>query len=87
VIKGSQANKTTSASISPTYVSLRQKLIDDGTLVDKNTCYEFMVDTVFGSISPASNVVLGRQSNGNIEWINEQGKTYKERQDEIYNAE
>jgi hypothetical protein len=31
-----------------------------------------------------SNVVLGRQSNGNIEWVNEHGKNYKERQNEIY---
>lgn len=87
VLKGSQANKTTSASISSTYISLRNKLFEDGTLVDKGAFYEFTVDTVFGSISPASNVVLGRQSNGNNEWVNAQGKTYKERQDEIYKTE
>lgn len=87
VTKGSQANKTTSPSISQTYISLRDKLIKDGTLIDKGDFYEFTADTIFGSISPASNVVLGRQSNGNIEWLNDQGKTYKERQNEIYKAE
>lgn len=87
VLKGSQANKTTSPSISPTYISLRQKLIEDGTLIDKGEYYEFTADAIFGSISPAANVVLGRQSNGNIEWVNEQGKTYKERQDEIFKPE
>jgi len=87
VLKGSQVSKATSPSISPTYVSLRKKLIDDGTLFDKGAYYEFMVDIVFGSISPAANGVSGRQSNGNVEWINSQGKTYKERQDEIYKPE
>lgn len=84
VAKGSQANKTTSASLSQTYIALRQKLIVEGTLSDKGDYYEFTADTVFSSISPAANMVLGRQSNGYNEWINMQGQTYRERQDEIY---
>lgn len=86
VLKGSQANKTTSPSISSTYVSLRQKLINDGTLIDRGNIYEFAADAVFESISPAANVVLGRQSNGNIEWLTGDGKTYKQRQEEIYKS-
>lgn len=86
VLKGSQANKNLSSSISGTYVNLRKKLIEEGTLVDKGDFYEFAEDTVFESISPPSNIVLGRQSNGNIEWLNETGKTYKERQADIYKA-
>jgi hypothetical protein len=77
ILRVSQANKTSSPSISPTYISLRQKFIENGTLIDKGEYYEFTADTIFGSISPAANVVSGRQSNGNIEWINDQERPIK----------
>lgn len=84
VLKGSQANKTLTPSINKTYINLRDKLISEGSLIDKGDFYEFTEDVIFNSISPASNIVLGRQSNGNIEWLNERGVTYKQRQDEIF---
>ena len=77
VLKGSQANKKLSISLSQTYKKLHEKLIKLGILVDKGSFYEFAEDTVFSSTSAASNIVLGRQSQGPIEWINDQNKTYK----------
>lgn len=84
VIQGSQANKHKSKSMTDTYVKLRNKLIEEGTLIEKNEWFEFSADTIFSSISAASNVVLGRQSNGNTEWVNGAGKSFKDRQNEIY---
>lgn len=77
VVKGSQANKNLSNSISDTYVKLKEKLIVSSILVDKGEYYEFVEDTVFSSTSAASNIVLGRQSQGPVEWINSANKTYK----------
>ena len=77
VTKGSQANKTLSPSISDTYKKLQEKLIASGILVDKVDFYEFTENTVFSSTSAASNIVLGRQSQGPVEWLNSQNKTYK----------
>ncbi len=77
VTKGSQANKTLSPSISDTYKKLQEKLIASGILSDKGDFYEFTEDTVFSSTSAASNIVLGRQSQGPVEWLNSANKTYK----------
>ncbi len=84
VLKGSQASKTLTPSITQTYINLRNKLINEGSLIDNGEFYEFAEDVVFKSISAASNIVLGRQSNGNTEWLNESGVTYKQRQNEIF---
>lgn len=78
VTKGSQANKTITSSMSETYVRLRHKLIESGVLTENGEFLEFAKDTVFSSPSAASNIVLGRQSAGPIEWIDASGKTYKE---------
>ncbi len=76
--KNSQANKNVSPSMTDNYKILRQKLIETNILVDKGEFYEFLDDTVFSSPSAASNIILGRQSAGPIEWVNIKGKTYKE---------
>ena len=78
VLKGSQASKSTSATISPGWVKLRQKLLHQHIWIDKGEYYEFVEDAHFKSASAASSAVLGRQSAGPIYWINDQGKTYSE---------
>lgn len=78
VVKGSKANKSLTPSITETYRKLQQNLIDKSILVDKGEYYEFSEDAIFNSPSAASNIVLGRQSAGTIEWITDKGKTYKE---------
>lgn len=78
VEKNSVANKNVTTSMTENYKKLRQKLIDKGILRDKGEYYVFVEDTIFSSPSAASNIVLGRQSPGPIEWVNSDGKTYKQ---------
>lgn len=78
VLKGSQASKTLSESITDTYRNLQQRLLAEGKLMDKGYYYEFVEDTPFTSVSAASNIVLGRQSAGTMEWVTQTGLTYKE---------
>jgi hypothetical protein len=75
---GSLANKDLTPSLSETYRRLRQHLLDANLLVDDGSHYKFAEDTVFSSPSAASNMVLGRQSAGPIEWIDSSKRTYKE---------
>jgi len=81
VKKGSEAKKTLSKSITENYKNLRMKLIDSGSLVESRSKLVFSEDTIFSSLSAASNMVLGRQSAGPLEWIDSEGKPYKERED------
>lgn len=78
VAAGSQANKQVTPSMSENYKRLRQQLIESGILVDEGEYLKFAEDTIFSSPSAASNIVLGRQSAGPIEWVNADQKTYKE---------
>lgn len=71
VTKGSQAKKNLSKSCTITYRKLRQKLLDTEILKDKGGFYEFVEDTIFSSASAASNMILGRNSNGYTEWVSE----------------
>lgn len=77
VEKGSQAKKTLSKSCTITYRKLRQKLLDTQILKDSGEYYEFVEDTIFSSASAASNMILGRNSNGYTEWISENGTPLK----------
>ena len=56
----------------------RQRLIDSGDLVLDNGTYRFGRDVLFRSPSGASDVVLGRSSNGWIEWRDSSGRTLDE---------
>jgi len=76
--KYSQANKNVSVSMTENYKILRQKLIETNILIDMGDFYEFSEDAVFSSPSAASNIILGRQSAGPMEWINSDGKPFKE---------
>ncbi len=80
VLKGSEANVETSPSYSSGWKKLRDKLIDNKTLVlnnDKDK-YIFADNNFFSSISAASSIVLGRQSSGPLEWIDKDGQSYKD---------
>jgi len=80
VLKGSEANKITSDSISNGWKLLREGLLEKGFLIDNGDKFVFTVDTRFDSASAASSIVLGRQSAGTTEWIDENGKSLKELQ-------
>lgn len=85
VIKGSEAKKKLSESCTETYVNMRRKLLETEIMVEKNDKLIFVEDTVFNSPSAASNMILGRNSNGFTEWVNKKGQTFRDVQ-EITNA-
>jgi hypothetical protein len=62
----------------PYVVNLRQKLIDDGTLVAEGDTWIFTRDTEFPSPSSAATVIHGGTANGLTAWKNEKGRTLKE---------
>ena len=81
VTNGSEAKKSLSKSTTETYRNLRRKLIETKILLDKGDKLEFTEDAIFNSPSAASNMVLGRNSNGFTEWVTEKGKSFKDIQD------
>lgn len=78
VLKGSKAAATIVNSMTASFIVLRQKLIDDGVLVDKGEFYEFSDDYIFSSPSTAAVMVMGRNANGLTEWKQKDGKTLKD---------
>lgn len=85
VINGSEAKKGLSKSCTETYRNMRRKLVETKIMIEHNDKLIFAEDTVFNSPSAASNMILGRNSNGFTEWVNKKGQTFKEVQ-EITNA-
>lgn len=78
VLKGSKAAGSTVTSMTSNFVTLRQKLIDEGVLVDKGEYLEFPDDYIFSSPSTAASIVLGRNANGLTEWKLKDGRTLKD---------
>lgn len=79
---GSQASLTTSKSIASGWLNIRKKLIDANVLEPRTDRYVFTEDAIFSSPSAASSVILGRQAPGPISWILDDGRTYKQVQQE-----
>lgn len=59
----------------------RAELVRQGVLVNRGTVYELVQDYTFSSPSMASGVLLGRSSNGRVEWQTADGRTLKSLQD------
>lgn len=85
VLKSSEAKKVLSNSCTETYRKLRRKLLETDILQENGNKLVFTEDTIFNSPSAASNMVLGRNSNGFMEWVTNEGKTFKEIQEKINN--
>ena len=85
VLKGSEAKKHLSRSCTETYRNMRKKLLETEIMVERGEKLIFVEDTIFNSPSAASNMILGRNSNGHMEWVNSKGQTFREVQ-EITNA-
>jgi Domain of unknown function (DUF4357) len=81
VTKGSEAKKKLSESCTETYVNMRRKLLETEIMVEENDKLIFVEDTVFNSPSAASNMILGRNSNGFTEWVNKKGQTFRDVQE------
>ena len=78
VFKGSKASATTVNSISPSFLKLRQSLIDKGILKLIGDNYEFSEDYIFSSPSTAAVMVMGRNANGPLEWKLTNSKTLRD---------
>ena len=83
VLSGSEAvlNERNSAKKWPNVLVQRNKLIEDGVLIQKKDKYVFTKDTEFSSPSAAAAVIHGGSANGLVAWINADGKSLKELQD------
>ena len=77
-MKSSKAAATTVSSMTSSFIKIRQKLIDEGVLIDKGEFFEFSDDYIFSSPSTAAVIVMGRSANGLTEWKSKDGKTLKE---------
>jgi hypothetical protein len=62
----------------PYVVALRKKLVQDGTLVEKDGFFIFTKDTEFDSPSAAASVIHGGGANGLTAWKDANGKTLRE---------
>ncbi len=78
VFKGSCATIGTVPSISKSFVSLREKLMDQGILVLQENKYLFVEDYVFTSPSLAAATIMGRNANGLQEWKLNNGTCLKD---------
>jgi len=85
VAKGSEAKKTLSPSCTETYRNMRRKLVETKIMIENGDKLVFAEDAVFNSPSAASNMILGRNSNGFTEWVNKLGLTFKEVQEKLNN--
>ena len=78
VFKGSKAAGSTVVSMTSNFIKLRQKLIEEGVILDKGEFLEFPEDYIFSSPSTAASIILGRNANGLTEWKLKNGMTLKE---------
>jgi len=78
VLKGSKANLKEVPRVRKWVTSRRNALMHAGVLKEIAGVLEFTEDQIFSSPSAASCVVLGRSSNGWIDWKNKNAKTLDE---------
>lgn len=74
VFKGARCRKERA----PSFKLNIEHYIQNNILVDKGEFYELAEDTIFTSPSFASCLILGRSSNGQLDWKDKVGKTLKE---------
>lgn len=78
VFKGSIARKEISAGTDKFLKLRRDEFIEKNILEKKDESLIFTQDYLFSSPTAASRMVLGRNSNGWMEWKNQEGKTLDE---------
>ena len=74
----SQAVKEETSAIPTSASNDRKILLDKKILEDVGTAYQLVRDYTFSSPSAAASVLLGRNSNGLVEWKDAQGRSLKE---------
>jgi hypothetical protein len=77
VLKGSKARKQPADSLATnaSYMKAREVLLQNKKLNASEAFLEFAEDVLFSSPSAASGMVMGRISNGWIDWVAPDGKT------------
>lgn len=77
VLKNSRARKDLTESMrnNEAFYSQRQMLVSSGKLKDDGDTFVFTEDVLFSSPSRASSMVMGRPSNGWIDWVAPNGRT------------
>jgi len=80
VVAGSEAvlKERASAKKWPAVLVQRNKLIDEGTMTEKDSKWVFTKDTEFSSPSAAAAVIHGGSANGLTAWKDKNGKLLKE---------
>ncbi|MBL7960900.1 GIY-YIG nuclease family protein [bacterium] len=78
VFKGSKVASSIVESMTKSFVSMRERLIEKGVIVKNGDTYEIPEDYIFTSPSTAAVMVLGRNVNGLTEWKLADGRTLKE---------
>jgi len=77
VFKGSKASISTTPSLSPSLLKMRQQLIDKNIIHKIDDSMQFSEDYIFTSPSLAAAIVMGRNANGLEEWKLKTGQTLK----------
>ena len=80
VLAGSQAARDAVPSAHRYLVTLRDSLKERGVIAADGDGFKLSQDYTFDSPSTAAGVLLGRSSNGRVEWKDAQGTTLKELQ-------
>lgn len=78
VLKGSKVATSTVPSITQNFSRLRDELISNEVITERNGLMEISDDYVFSSPSTAAVIVMGRNANGLTEWKQKSGITLKE---------
>ena len=79
---GSTARSHESASLSPTYRTLRAQLQESGVIAEMGDALRFSQDYAFTAATPAAQVVSGQMINGRVAWkANDQ--TFAQWEDEM----
>jgi len=75
VFAGSTAARVSNVASHGTVAARQDRLVEAGVLAEQGSGLTFTQDHVFGTPSGAASIVLGRNSNGWIEWRRSDGRT------------
>lgn len=81
VLKGSTAARDEVPSIHQYMKALRRTLLENGVLADAGDVFKVTQDYTFSSPSTAAGVILGRSSNGRLDWKDKEGHSLKDLQE------
>lgn len=82
VLKGSFIKPTATPALAPTYLRIRNDLMEKKYVQRTEKGMEFIQDYEFSSPSQAGAVILGYSVNGRVFWKNSSGKTLKQLEEE-----